>query len=247
MNVLTSGRRLLCACLLPLALAPNGAQAALTISTTRIVYDAHQRSASVVVANPSAQPYAAQAWVNTEADDTTTSVPLVTTPALFRLNPGREQTVQINGLPNELPQDRESLFFFNLQEVPQADPDSAARNTLRIALRTRIKLFYRPTAIAGNPARELKKLEFSTVQEGGRRYLQVRNPTPYHYVFSRFELQLADQRHPLREADMLRPLETQRYAIPRQLGTSGLKVTVTFINDYGGLTQPLTLPVQDAI
>lgn len=120
-----------------LLLAPFSANAALTISSTRIIQPSDRQSTSIVVANPSNRAYAAQAWINTEADDSTTAVPLIASPALFRIDPGSEQTVQLNRLPNDLPKDRESLFFFNLQEIPQANdkPD----NVLNIALRTPVR------------------------------------------------------------------------------------------------------------
>ncbi len=97
----------------------SSAQAALTISATRIVQASDKQSSSITVANPSTQAFAVQSWVNTDVDDGSIAVPLIASPALFRLDPGKEQTVQINRLPNDLPDDRESLFFFNVQEIPQ--------------------------------------------------------------------------------------------------------------------------------
>ena len=58
-----------------LSLQPLTSQAALSISGTRVVIKSDQRSVSIIVRNPSKKTYAAQAWVNTEADDTTTAVP----------------------------------------------------------------------------------------------------------------------------------------------------------------------------
>ncbi len=114
------------------------AQAALTVNTTRIVFDSDNSSTSVVIANPSPRPYAVQTWVNTAKDDTDTAVPLATSPGLFRLDPGKEQMVQISRLPNKLPKDRETLFYLNVQEIPEATPGDV--NVLNIALRTRLKL-----------------------------------------------------------------------------------------------------------
>lgn len=104
-----------------LATLSSTSEAALTISATRVVHLSDKHSSSVVVANPSKAPYAVQAWVNTQADDTSTSVPFAVSPTLFRLDPKREQLVKINALPNDLPDDRESLFYFNIQEIPQVD------------------------------------------------------------------------------------------------------------------------------
>lgn len=89
----------------------SNTEAALTISSTRVIYDSDQKNVSLRVANPSSKPFAVQTWVNTLSDDQTTAVPFTASPPLFRLNAGKEQQVQINGLPHSLPQDRESLFF----------------------------------------------------------------------------------------------------------------------------------------
>jgi chaperone protein EcpD len=63
-------------------------------------------------------------------------------PPLFRLDAMKEQMVRIVPTAHNLPTDRESVFYFNAQEIPAASNDDG--NTLKIALRTRIKLFYRP-------------------------------------------------------------------------------------------------------
>jgi RHS repeat-associated protein len=159
-------------------------QAALTIGATRVVFDSNKRSTSVIVSNPSNRTFAVQTWVNTAADDDTTAVPFIPSPPLFRLNPGKEQQVQINGLPNALPNDRESLFYFNVQEIPQAEDNDA--NVLNIALRTRLKLFYRPSELKENPMVSLKDLQWSIENVNGQPQLVVNNPTPFHVSFSHY-------------------------------------------------------------
>ncbi len=223
------------ACLIPAA-----AQAALTLSATRLVITDDKRSASLVVRNPGKEPYAAQVWVNTETDDTTTEVPLIPAPALFRLGAGEEQLVTINRLPSDLPADRESVFYFNLQEIPQKSEGAA--NTLRIALRTRIKVFYRPSQFKGDPTLRLKELHWYRTREQGQDYLMVDNPTPFHFSFVTLRAQSAGKSHPLTVAPMLAPLSRQRYPVNIALG-SDARLSVAAINDYGGFTDPLDLPL----
>jgi len=213
------------------------AQAALTIDSTRIVLPSNKRSASLVVANPSKAAYAAQVWVNTASDDTTTSVPLLASPALFRLDSGREQLVQINVLPNDLPTDRESLFYFNVQELPQVDPD--ARNVLNIALRTRIKLFYRPSQLKEKPETRLNELQWSAQQLDGAWQLVVDNPTPFHFTFGRLEVN-GEQ---LDAKAMAIPMGRQHFPLPAQTGNQDIALTFTIINDYGGLSAPTSQTV----
>ncbi|MDG9885527.1 molecular chaperone [Pseudomonas sp. GD04058] len=235
-------RRLTGATLLLLATWLPGAHAALSLNATRVVFDSDKRSVSIVVNNPSTSTFAVQTWVNTEADDTTTAVPLIASPPLFRLDPGAEQLVQINGLPTRLPEDRESLFFFNVQEIPEARGGQA--NVLNIALRTRIKLFYRPSQLTDEPMDRLKDLRWSIERRDGKPQLVVDNPTPFHYSFSRLEVHHGE--HTLRplEAPMAAPLSKQRYPLPVPGLGGNPRVTFAAINDYGGYSKPITVALQ---
>ena len=72
--------------------------------------------------------------------------PLVVLPPLQRVEPSERSVVRITKTPeaDRLPQDRESVFYFNLREIP---PKSTKTNVMQLALQTQIKLFYRPKAI----------------------------------------------------------------------------------------------------
>ncbi|WP_341783603.1 molecular chaperone [Pseudomonas putida] len=219
----------------------SAAQASLTISATRTIHGSDKQSSSIIVANPSTHTFAAQTWVNTETDDSTTAVPLIATPALFRLDPGNEQTVQINRLPNDLPKDRESLFYFNVQEIPQADDEPS--NTLTIAMRTRIKLFYRPAGLQGSPEEGLKSLQWSVQHTNGKAKLLVHNPSPYHYTFQRVQVGQLTARESVEAREMVAPGGTQAYALPTPVPAPGMQVFFTTISDYGGTTKEITAPV----
>jgi chaperone protein EcpD len=237
-------RPTLAACMTALMLTAYlpASQAALTLNGTRVVFDSDKRSASMIVTNPSDRTFAVQTWVNTAADDTSTVVPFIPSPPLFRLNSGKEQHVQINGLPNTLPTDRESLFYFNVQEIPQANAEQG--NVLNIALRTRIKLFYRPAELKDNPVARLKDLQWSITQAEGKTQLRVNNPTPFHVSFARLEVKGHGQQQALPNAQMLAPMTTQTYTLDGIKPQAGLQVEFSAINDYGGYTQALTLPIQ---
>lgn len=230
------------ACGLLLLGSVSSAHAALTISHTRIIHDSAKRSASVIIANPSDRTFAAQAWVNTEADDQTTPVALVASPSLFRIDPGKEQSVQINALPNDLPQDRESLFYFNLQEIPQTQPGDA-QNALTIALRTRIKLFYRPSMLGKTPQDGLKDLTWSVQMVEGKAHLVVNNPTPYHYTFNNVVVSSASTSERVNANNMAPPLGRQSYPLRSFSAADDLEVRFTTINDYSGTSAELTSPV----
>ncbi|MBW0235863.1 molecular chaperone [Pseudomonas sp. D1HM] len=219
-------------------------QASLTLSSSRVVFDGDKRNVSLVIANPSDKVYAVQTWVNTEADDTTTAVPFMASPPLFRVNPGKEQQVQINGLPHTLPTDRESLFYFNAQEIPQVDNQQS--NVLNIAIRTRIKFFYRPSQLKDKPQARLKDLQWSIQRRDGKPRLVLNNPTPFHYTFKQLQLMVDGQPRRIERPVMAAPLERTVYALDNLPPGPGLQVVFTTINDYGGTTAQMTVPVQSA-
>lgn len=214
---------------------------ALTISSTRVVFDSDKRNVALNVSNPSDKPFAVQTWVNTAADDQSTAVPFIASPPLFRLNANKEQQVQINGLPNHLPKDRESLFYFNVQELPQLEAGEA--NQLNIALRTRIKLFYRPIELKGDPLARLRDLRWSIQNIDGEPRLLVNNPSPYHVSFVRIELQGNGRAVTLKNTPMVEPLTSQGYELDGFKPAAGMQVNFSVISDYGGYTDPMTLPV----
>lgn len=231
-------RTILGACL---ALLLPCAQAALTVNVTRVVFDSDKRSKSVVIGNPSPRPYAVQSWINTSTDDTTTPVPLAPSPGLFRLDPGKEQMLQINRLPNDLPQDRESLFYLNVQEIPQIEDNQA--NALTIAVRTRLKVFYRPSQFKQAPESRLDELKWSVRSSNDGVQLVVDNPTPYHYTFGRLEVRDAGKTESVQASQMAMPLSQQVYSLNTIKSASGLTLTFTILNDYGVATSPIQTPL----
>ncbi len=147
------------------------ANAAVGLDRTRVIFDGGKDATSVNITNNNTQlPYLAQGWIEDEAGKKITT-PLIVLPPVQRLEPGKQSQVKVQALPAAklLPQDRETVYYFNLREIP---PRSDKANTLQIALQTRIKLFYRPQAITptqqdlSNPWQE--KLTLTREGDSGR-------------------------------------------------------------------------------
>jgi chaperone protein EcpD len=69
-----------------------------------------------------------------------------------------------------LPQDRETLYWFNVLEIP---PKSKAANDenlnqLQLAFRTRIKFIFRPDGLKGNPLDAAANVTWSQKKKGIR-------------------------------------------------------------------------------
>ncbi|SFB39433.1 P pilus assembly protein, chaperone PapD [Pseudomonas simiae] len=214
--------------------AAQASLAAVSLDRTRVIFNGGEKSVSLNISNQNTQlPYLAQAWIENEQAEKITS-PLVVVPPIQRLEAGANSQVKIQGLPElaRLPQDRESLFYFNLREIP---PRSDKPNTLQIALQTRVKLFYRPAAITPRTGiKEVSWQEKLTLTRQNDRYL-VNNPTPYYVTL------IDAARDPKANgATGFKPLMIE----PRgqlDLGVSskvlGDKPVLTYVNDYGGRPQ----------
>lgn len=124
-------------------------------------------------------------------------------------------------MAGSLPQGQESLFWLNIKAIPSA---SKQMNSLQIAVKTRIKLIYRPEALrASTPEEQANKL---TWRRAGNTLL-VNNPTPYVINFN--EITLGNKK--LDDVTYVMPSGTARFPLPN--GTSGNTLTFKVINDYG--------------
>ncbi|ALL40417.1 molecular chaperone (plasmid) [Serratia marcescens] len=226
----SAGKTLLTAALLASLIAP-AAQAAISLDRTRVIFDGSQKSVSLNVSNQNKQlPYLAQGWIEDEQGNKIQS-PLTVLPPVQRIEPGKPSQVKIQALPAAklLPQDRETVYYFNLREIP---PKSTKPNTLQIALQTRIKLFYRPAGLAIDTTAPPPQ-EQLTLSKQGDKYI-VNNPTPYYVTIvdggSKKGPGVKDF-----EPMMLPP----KGSLPLTVSASavGSSPVLTYVNDYGGRPQ----------
>lgn len=121
------------------------------------------------------------------ADPSQIKVPFTATPPVSRVEPKRGQTVKVMYTgATALPKDRESVYWFNVLEVPPKPKDAEAdKNLLQLAFRTRIKLFYRPSGLQGEPAEAPAKI----TRKLNNAQLQANNPTPYYVSFNEVKLE----------------------------------------------------------
>ncbi|AKG68319.1 molecular chaperone [Serratia fonticola] len=213
------------------AVATPSVQAAIALDRTRVVFDGGQNSVSLNVSNQNKQlPYLAQGWIEDEQGNKIQS-PLTVLPPVQRIEPGKQSQVKIQALPTAklLKQDRETLYYFNLREIP---PKSSKPNTLQIALQTRIKLFYRPAAIAMDK-NNTPPQEQLTLTKQGNQYV-VNNPTAYYVT-------IVDAGNNKSagvkgfEPMMVPPKGSLSLTVSAE--AVGNSPVLTYVNDYGGRPQ----------
>lgn len=112
----------------------------------------------------------------------------------------------------------------NIKSIPSTTEKQDNVNTLQIAVKTRIKLIYRPQSLAGQPENGATKLSW---QRSGSR-LTVTNPTAYYMNFSTVKVGTGT----VKDATYVAPMSSASFSVPT--GASG-DVTWTLINDFGSI------------
>ncbi|WP_213637617.1 fimbria/pilus periplasmic chaperone, partial [Providencia rettgeri] len=153
--------------------------AALSLDRTRLIFNGNEESVEVTVTNNDKKsPYLIHSWVE-NANGEKINEPLVALPPIQRIEAGNKTLIRLRGLANiqNLPQDRESLFFLNIREIP---PKSNNKNALQFALQTRIKIFYRPENIVIRKSTlETPGTQNITISKEKNKF-KIFNPTDYN-------------------------------------------------------------------
>lgn len=179
-------------------LVASSTHAGIVITGTRVIYPAQEREVTVRLKNSGSKPALVQAWIDDGHEASKPSdmrVPFALLPSVFRVEPQKGQSLRILFTGASLPQDRESVYYLNVLEIPPK-PKSAesGRNTLQFAFRTRMKLFYRPVALTEDPSAVTKQLRWSfRANEKGERVLRMENPSPYYVSMVEVKLKAAGQ------------------------------------------------------
>ena len=193
------------------------AHAGVVTGGTRLIYPGGKKEATLSVTNNDATPYLIQSWVENDKG----AAPFLLTPPLFRLD-GEQQTRLRVIYSGGLPENKESMFWMNIKAIPSSQAKAGA-NTLQIAIKTRIKLIYRPKSVEGTPETVTDQLRWT--RSGNT--LQVMNPTAFYMNFAEVKVGGAE----VKEANWVGPGETARFQLP---GVSAGALQWKLINDYGG-------------
>lgn len=221
------------ACIIQMAPASGS----VIMTGTRVIYPGKAQEHSVQLTNQDDVPNVVQAWVDTGNPDSTpdtADAPFMVTPPLFRMEPKAGQTLRLVFTGQNLPQDRESVFYLNTLQIPPMQAAHAGQNQFVVMLRNRVKLFYRPESIAGSAEQAPQQLRFGVGQAGPDWDVTVSNPSGYYVSLDKARVVSAG-REVAFEPKMLAPRSETSYRIKGagQLADRNLRVKFKFLNDYG--------------
>jgi P pilus assembly chaperone PapD len=204
--------------------------AALSVDHSRLILNEGEKAVSITVHNQNNRaPYLAQAWLE-DASGKKVSQPLVALPPIQRIEAGGKTSVRVQDINShaQLSSDRESVFYFNLREVP---PKNEKKNSLQLALQTRLKVFYRPKRLkVDRDARTVPGVEKLSIRKEIQGY-QLANPTPYFITVVSARKTLSGVNVEKFEPLLIPPREA--VTVNWNEGAFGNMAILSILNDYG--------------
>ncbi|HGW6102372.1 TPA: fimbria/pilus periplasmic chaperone [Citrobacter werkmanii] len=159
--------KMLCAVITLSVVTP--VHAGIVIYGTRVIYPAEKNEITLQLMNQEQNASLVQAWIddgNTSLPPEKIQVPFLLTPPVVRVPGNSGQQLKIKKMPNMLPNNKESLFYLNVLDIPPNNPANAGKNVIKFAMQNRIKLFYRPSGIAPVNSETFKKIVLSRNGKG---------------------------------------------------------------------------------
>lgn len=201
--------------------------ASITLDRTRIIFPENDNAVNILIINEHPQTaYLVQSWIEDSQNQKLENKNILLTPPLQRIEAKSKSLIRLSKIPdiNDLPQDRESLFYFNLRAIP---PTPKYPNTLHLAIQSRLKLFYRPKSILKESKTQwINEIILTKTAHGYR----LTNPTPFYITIidlgeNKKEINLE---HKVFNTFMVPPKSSH------DIISSILSVPyLTYINDYG--------------
>ncbi|MFV5360369.1 fimbria/pilus periplasmic chaperone [Acinetobacter oleivorans] len=208
---------------------------------TRVVYPSNAREITLQLSNNGTAPSLVQAWIddgNAKSTPDEANVPFIITPPISRVEATKGQTLRITALPNssQLSQQQESIFWLNVLDIPpkpegktqQDQSTPISNNFLQLAVRSRIKFFYRPIDLKENIEQLSEKVQWKINDQ----YLVVKNPTPFFLtVTSIFQGTEGHKADLLQQGLMVAPFSEDKIKLKNK---NVADMSFVYINDYGG-------------
>ena len=202
--------------------------ASVALGATRVIYPADQKQVQLAVTNNDEKGvFLIQSWVENTKGQKDSQFAI--TPPLFSMKGKKENTLRIiDATNNQLPKDRESLFWLNVKAIPAMDKSKLNENTLQLAIISRIKLYYRPIGLSVDPDKVADELRFKRQVKS----LTVINPTPYYATVT--ELHVGSVKL---DNTLVPPFGEVSLDLP---ANANGEIRYQTINDYGALTPKMT-------
>ena len=200
----------------------------IVINGTRVLYPENNKEVIVQLINTGDAPALVQSWIDdgdVNSTPETAKVPFLLSPPVVKVNEHNGQQLRIKKLPANLPADRESVFFLNVLDIPPKPENVQNQNTVQLAIKSRIKMFYRPAALTGTLDDATKKL---TLIASGKQF-RIVNESPFHITVANIS---QGKSKLLQESPMVSPFG-QLTVATKSAVTRGQTYQLMYVDDLG--------------
>ncbi len=211
------------------------ARAAIQIHGTRFIYNEADAFTTVRITNEGNDASLVQTWI--DAGDLLMQpgedlLPISILPPMAKIDAKQGQLFKLiyTGIP--LPKDRESVFWINVLDIPRKIIDENGSNFVKVAVRSRMKVFYRPSGLTYTHQDAINKLRFYIDRKSNM--LSIINNSAYHLTIESAKLNSAV----LDIKPMIYPFSKKKYKISgviSSLNETEHKILLNIIGDYGQL------------
>lgn len=222
-----------------LFLGAETALAQVAVDGTRVIFPGASAEVTVAVRNSGEAPTLVQAWIGEEDPKQmpeASNAPFVVGPPLLRLDAGKDQKLRVRLIRDRAPDDdREHLYWLNILAAPPQSAPADDENVLQVAIRSRFKVLYRPSALAaGLPANFADRMTFAMRRSDSGLQLVISNPTPYHFNLGKLALASDGKLLPL-DNPYVAPFSEKPVPLPAEAGQGPSSVKFAWLDDNGQL------------
>ncbi len=207
----------------------NSAFANVVVNGTRVIYPASNKETIVQLINNGNDPALVQSWIDDgdiNSTPETANVPFLLSPPVVKVSGNAGQQLRIKKLPVSLPTDRESVFYLNVLDIPPTPEHLQGQNTMQLAIKTRIKLFYRPSTLQGSVDDALSAVETKVENQGFR----INNTSPFHITIANISDEKGQKL--LSESLMVAPF-SNTFAPTKVPVKQGKNYSLLYVDDLG--------------
>ncbi|MEY0232428.1 fimbrial biogenesis chaperone [Providencia manganoxydans] len=215
--------------LFSLLISINTAFANIVVNGTRVIYPEKNNETIVQLINNGDDPALVQSWIDDgdiNSTPETANVPFLLSPPVVKVSGNAGQQLRIKKLPASLPTDRESVFYLNVLDIPPTPDHLQGKNTMQLAIKTRIKLFYRPTSLQAGVEQAIEQLTVKAENQSFR----ITNNSPYYVTIANISNKSGNKM--LADSLMIAPFSNS-LAPAKTAITAGQSYSLLYVDDLG--------------
>lgn len=194
----------------------------------------------LIVNNDSHAPVLLQSWID-EGDsrdiNKEKNYPFVVIPPVAKMAPGKILNLKV--LPtekiNDLPKDRESVFWINLYEIPGVIRSQQEKytNKIEVGLISQLKITYRPFKDNMNVKGIADAISIHVADNG--QSLEFVNSSPYYVTLVSIKVKSpsGDQLLKMGMNRMIAPFSNKRFSVNKLTHSKNIIVEYTLVDDAG--------------